>query len=134
MRDDVVYGALRQAKELSDALNRIEGMSCSIELSLSHAIGGEPDAVTEKFSYSPSAGMSWFETSGAECRECGCDWNHACFDRQTGMGCHWAEPDLCSVCARRMDARFLLRVWGVKAVAAAGLAAVIYLLIAGSGP
>ena len=66
--------------------------------------------------------MTWFEPSEAECRICGCDWNHGCFDRQTGMGCHWAEPDLCSVCFRRLETRRLLLGYALHVGGAALLA------------
>ena len=46
MTDGVVHWALHRAKELGDALNRVRGVACSIEL----------DAVTATFSYSPSGG------------------------------------------------------------------------------
>lgn len=34
----------------------------------------------------------------AQCRECGCTDNSACFPT-----CHWVEPDLCSECALGAD-------------------------------
>ncbi len=33
------------------------------------------------------------------CRECRCTQNHAC-----AGGCWWVAPDLCSTCARALDA------------------------------
>lgn len=63
--------------------------------------------------------MSWFYDDGVECRGCGCDWNHACYDVVTGDGCYWVEEDLCSVCAR---ARTRNRWLGGIALFAAALA------------
>jgi hypothetical protein len=34
------------------------------------------------------------------CRVCGCTEGNACHDDETGVGCHWVDQDLCSVCAR----------------------------------
>jgi hypothetical protein len=31
---------------------------------------------------------------------CGCTDDNACWDEEAGQPCHWAEPDLCSVCAK----------------------------------
>lgn len=35
------------------------------------------------------------------CRACGCVEDAACPDDGTGRPCSWAEPDLCTACARR---------------------------------
>jgi hypothetical protein len=35
---------------------------------------------------------------GRVCRVCGCSERYACVEAD-GMGCSWAEPDLCTVCA-----------------------------------
>jgi hypothetical protein len=44
------------------------------------------------------------------CKGCGCTQARACDDG--GVGCHWREPNLCSVCARRLEeaAGALLRI------------------------
>ncbi len=42
-------------------------------------------------------------TSKATCRACGCTDITACIDFD-GHPCHWAEPDLCSKCARKQKA------------------------------
>ena len=34
------------------------------------------------------------------CEVCGCTDDMACIDLTTGLPCHWAEEDLCSVCAK----------------------------------
>lgn len=34
------------------------------------------------------------------CKGCGCRDEMACIDLETGLPCHWAEEDLCSVCAK----------------------------------
>jgi len=39
----------------------------------------------------------------AMCRICGCTHIDPCSDPETGETCHWAEPDLCSVCAAALD-------------------------------
>ena len=35
------------------------------------------------------------------CRACGCWQYDACVHEEDEEPCHWAEPDLCSACARR---------------------------------
>lgn len=35
-----------------------------------------------------------------KCRICGCTDLNACWDALVDEPCHWAEEDLCSVCAR----------------------------------
>ena len=42
--------------------------------------------------------MSIFEGLSRECRQCGCDDCHACYDPRLGGGCGWVEADLCSMC------------------------------------
>lgn len=37
------------------------------------------------------------------CRSCGCHDYDACLDPVSGLPCHWAEPDLCSVCADELE-------------------------------
>ncbi len=34
------------------------------------------------------------------CRVCGCSEDDACWDEEANRPCHWAEPGLCSVCAK----------------------------------
>lgn len=42
------------------------------------------------------------------CEVCGCRDEMACLDLATGLPCHWAGEDLCSVCAKGGEA---LRSW-----------------------
>lgn len=37
------------------------------------------------------------------CRVCGCREYEACWDDELDQPCSWAEPGLCTVCAREDD-------------------------------
>ena len=71
--------------------------------------------------------MSFFETGpwGRQCRECGCDDAHACYDPKNRGGCHWVEEDLCSVCAGRTNGAAIVYVDG-WAPLSARVAAALY--------
>lgn len=45
------------------------------------------------------------------CRGCGCTDERACFDPDTELPCHWAEPGLCSVCAKAADEQVGTTTW-----------------------
>ena len=47
-----------------------------------------------------------------QCGICGCTQDDACIDFETGCGCHWVRPDLCSQCVG-MQLPETLEQWGL---------------------